>query len=415
MAQESAGMRRVVVIAGENLPFPSGMASTERVKALGRVFQEAGWSVEVAVLRPTEPRERVRNREVSGEWSGLTYWYCSGSSVHASGWLGRRRDEVKGMMKFARRVRRLRQGSESVVVVGYTLSPVFSLPMLMVSRLSGARYLQEVCEWLPATTRERNESPLARLTAQVFCKLVAPASDGVIVISRFIAQRFLDSGVRADRIVRVPALVSSVTDATAVDVPDARLVFAGTGAYREIIEFVLDLCGELKRRGRGFTCDILLGLTREIDGPEIARSLSERGLGEHVQLVGYLTREDYEQTLASAAALLIPLPELDSSRARFPNKMIEYLLTGRPVVSNAIGEVAAYFSDRINAVVCRRFDVLEFADGIEWILDHREDADRCGRQGRELALEHFLPQRYSRELSRLATAGPCAHSEDSRW
>src|SRR5207302_1804391 len=73
---------------------------------------------------------------------------------------------------------------------------------------------------------------------------------------------------------------------------------------------------------------------------------------------------------AGAAVLAIPLFDDVKSTARFPTKLGEYLASGRPVVTNGIGEIPRYLKDGVNAVIVPPGDARVFGQAIAEVLDH---------------------------------------------
>ncbi len=89
-----------------------------------------------------------------------------------------------------------------------------------------------------------------------------------------------------------------------------------------------------------------------------------------------------------ARVLLAPLRDDDRSRARFPSKVADYLLSGRPVVSNTVGEVATYLQDGWSAFLAPPGDERAFADAVKRALDH-PDREEIAERGKQVALEQF--------------------------
>jgi glycosyltransferase involved in cell wall biosynthesis len=112
----------------------------------------------------------------------------------------------------------------------------------------------------------------------------------------------------------------------------------------------------------------------------------------------YISRDELRALYAGAAALLSPLHDDARSRARFPSKLGDYLLSGRPIVSSAVGEVAAYLDNERTAYLAE-CTVASFADRLARALSQPE-SDAVGAAGRALALREFD---YRMQGQRLAT------------
>ena len=110
------------------------------------------------------------------------------------------------------------------------------------------------------------------------------------------------------------------------------------------------------------------------------------GLGDSVHLPGFLPRHELRRLYSKSRALLAPLLDDEESRARFPTKIAEYLLTGRPVISTALGEVANLLSDGQNAFLAKQATPEALATIILRLVRDPSGADRIGQAGREYAL-----------------------------
>ena len=124
------------------------------------------------------------------------------------------------------------------------------------------------------------------------------------------------------------------------------------------------------------------------------------GFGDRVDLVGYLSRPELLDLYARAHALLIPLFDDQRSRARFPTKIGEYLAAARPVVTNAVGEIPLYFTDGVDAVVCRP-TIPSLSDARSRTAVAIPLARRLiGRRGRRVAETRFHYALYGETMAR---------------
>jgi glycosyltransferase involved in cell wall biosynthesis len=126
----------------------------------------------------------------------------------------------------------------------------------------------------------------------------------------------------------------------------------------------------------------------ELVGPGAAR----------LHLLGYLpTEQDVLRLMASADVLVQPGAPTDFNRFRFPAKLHDYLVSGRPVVSFAAG-VDEILTDGEHALLTRTGEPAELAAAITRVLDDVGLAEHLGKHGRAWALEAFSPARAAREL-----------------
>jgi glycosyltransferase involved in cell wall biosynthesis len=120
------------------------------------------------------------------------------------------------------------------------------------------------------------------------------------------------------------------------------------------------------------------------------REITGRG-AERTHFLGFLEDPaDLQALQAEAAVLVQPGAPTDFNRLRLPAKVHDYLLTGRPTISFAVG-FGELLHDREDAVLTQGGDPAELAGAIEWVLADDDRSGALGRRGRERALELFDP------------------------
>jgi glycosyltransferase involved in cell wall biosynthesis len=110
------------------------------------------------------------------------------------------------------------------------------------------------------------------------------------------------------------------------------------------------------------------------DLEELIRSIKwrYRHLGENVVFAGGKPYPELNDYLAAADALVLPMHDSASDRARFPMRVGDYLASGRPVASNAVGEVKRIFRENDCALLSDAEDIPAFAGNIVRLLGDRE-------------------------------------------
>lgn len=83
----------------------------------------------------------------------------------------------------------------------------------------------------------------------------------------------------------------------------------------------------------------------------------DKNLGHFVKFTGYIPEEDVPKYLCASDVLLFPIRDNWLNQARCPGKIYLYLASGRPIVSNPVGEVK------------------EALDGCAWFFDYTSLSD----------------------------------------
>ena len=102
-----------------------------------------------------------------------------------------------------------------------------------------------------------------------------------------------------------------------------------------------------------------------------------------------------------AKALLIPLTDSIQDKARFPQKISEYLASGNPIITTNFGEVPFYFHDQKNALVANEYDINEYAGKFDFIVENPDISMQIGRNGKLTGLKFFDYNSYGVEIKKM--------------
>ncbi len=105
--------------------------------------------------------------------------------------------------------------------------------------------------------------------------------------------------------------------------------------------------------------------------------------------MGFVPYEEFIQILAGTDVFVIPLPQQSlNSRARWPNKIGDYMAAGRPTVVNAIGDVERLIRED-NIGLLAKPDMSDFAEKIILLLKNPDLAQSLGHNARKAAEEKY--------------------------
>src|SRR4029077_7962228 len=141
-------------------------------------------------------------------------------------------------------------------------------------------------------------------------------------------------------------------------------------------------------RLNGYRCRLtIVGLDQS--GPALNYA-TERGLSrEDVVVTSCVDRRTLGGHYKTATALLSPLWDDDRSITRFPNKICEYLASGRPVVSCRIGDLTNFLTDKVNAYLGKPGDERDFAGKMIAVLEDPNRAEQIGAAGQQVCIAHL--------------------------
>lgn len=390
--------RLQVLILGDYLPYPNGMAIVSRARLVARALHDAGVAVRVLNLQPVDRLPRVENTVVRGVHLGIPFEYACGTTVRHESFVVRRLIAAWGWVNGALRLVQLRRQGLLDLVLLWFWTPRPALRLLFFVTL--LRLLR-----VPVV-REVNESPWSqREDATLVERLWSPLAGtaGAMTISESLHDWAIAEYGRHPGacVIDVPILVD-VHEHKPDDYPTGNplVVFAGSPDYRATIEFIFAAMEEVWRKHP----ECRLAVTgASPDDPRADWLWAETRRPEfrnRVDVVGYLDRAELLGLYGRAHALLIPLFDDQRSRARFPTKIGEYLAAARPVVTNAVGEIRLHFADGVDAVVCPPDDPVVFGRAIIELLSDPVRAELIGRRGRKVAEARFHYARHGKRMAR---------------
>lgn len=269
---------------------------------------------------------------------------------------------------------------------------------LIAARLSGKKFFYWCSYPFPEHYLERakRESGLKKLYSWlmgyagwvVLYRLVMPRADHNFVQSDRMLSDLAAIGVPAERMTAVPmgvpkrllefASQAGVGRSMAVD-PN-RVAYLGTLVSVRRLEDLLKAFARVVQ-----TCpQAKLVMVGEGDSPRDRAGLealaAELGIGHAVEFTGFLPIEDAWRIAAGAAVCVSPYPCVRELMSGSPTKLVEYMALGRPVVCNDHPEQKS-ITEQSGAGLCTPWDVAAFAQAIEWMLTHREEAEAMGARG----------------------------------
>lgn len=377
-----------ILIISDSASFPWGMAASNRVRNLAKglvmsnQFVVEYWGLRGAEVEPSGDKIR------KGVCEGIKYFYPGGISVRPTSWWVRRLDDLLGQCFAVINILLAKFTGELSAVIIYSREYYMVLFWCHFLHLLHIPVILEVCEWPLARAVTRKQGIKE---AEKFCFNVVPKMDAVLPISTYIDYEIKKIAARMKK--NVPSfMIPILIDIDPSKFPPKRktdttyLMYSGDVDYLHIALFVVDIMCELKSCG----INIHLKFTgRGENFAKVKQYADQKGILTQIEITGFLEEYELYKLMREALALLAPLPETLQSEARFSTKLGYYLVSGAPVVTNAVGDVSKYLKDGINAFVAKEFDSRQFASKIEQIINDPVQAEQVGRNGQKLALEKF--------------------------
>ena len=371
-----------------------------RCYALG--LRRAGANVSVVPLMVPRPEPgRRQNESAKGQWRGIGYEYVSGSAVGASSFLGRRVQEMRGLLRLGHMIRDAQQfeGLDGLILHGPLVRWIVPISYLC------HRYGVPV-------VHDRSEHPFVQspprrgldvMYRRWYMRHIFRMFDGVIVITRALEDT-LRPWMRADAwLLRIPILVWAEQFECSNGAEPGVVGYVGNLGHQEEIEDLISAASTLTRELPHIRVRIA-GAGTASEERAIEEMARLHGMADQVQMLGAVDVNAIPAMLCSAQVLALPRRAGVFSSAGMPTKLGEYLATGRPVVVTRTGDIPLYLTDGVDAYLADAGDGVAITAALRDALT-ASDARDIGARGRAVAVREFDPETHMRRFLECIESG----------
>ena len=229
---------------------------------------------------------------------------------------------------------------------------------------------------------------------KLFEQIVFIVFDGVIVISDFLKEE-VSKQIKSNKIYKLPPVCDfEYCSGRKSKNFEKYILYCGSVGYKDVIYFVLDAYNEAKVFDSFLLYFVVSGGAKEIE--QIKNRFAEF---PYVRVYSYLPYEQLLTLYNNALGLIIPMRQTLQDKARFPQKITEYLASGRPLISNSWGEISNYFKNRENAVLADGYLVSSYSEILKEIARNEIDLDLIGQRGFETGQKYFSEKAHFKALN----------------
>jgi len=252
--------------------------------------------------------------------------------------------------------------------------------LTMASRIA-ARLGWKVVVFATEALTDKQIDPATR---DDYIRWVASCAAGVWAVSSHLARFWESSGVPEGRLMVWPGVVRKANFGEEASRPDSHsAVYIGNLVHREI-DYLIDIAGSVREIVPDFRLSIF-GDATDARRAEIVAQLEERGLSGAVKVEPPVPPAEVPSVLRHAEVLLLPRAQGEFSTAGFPNKLGEYLASGRPVVVTSVGDIPHYLKDGETALLVAPDDCVAFSEAVVGALRDGEHTRVIGVNGQRIA------------------------------
>jgi glycosyltransferase involved in cell wall biosynthesis len=280
----------------------------------------------------------------------------------------------------------------------------FHDPELMIVGLllkrRGKKVIWDVHEHYPNSILDKYyiAKPLRRVVSKsfdLFERAVVRFFDYVIYTTPFVGQRYQTMKVRSGPIENYPIL--KLSEAFQHE-PQKRIIYLGGMArIRGLVEAVEAFALVAKKHPDWEL--YLVGSSQPASFEQELRDLAKRlGVEGSVKFVAWVPYEEKERLSSQAALGVIPYLPYSNNTSCLPNKLFDYMLVGLPVVASNFPLYQEVVEVQRCGLTVDPTRPEEIARAMEYLIEHPQEAQQMGANGRRAVLERYNWEKESRKL-----------------
>ncbi|MDZ7753990.1 MAG: glycosyltransferase [Gammaproteobacteria bacterium] len=385
--------------------FPDGTATAYRLRMLGRCLVEENVGCYICLIHPsTKGRDETLSSDDQSV-DGITFFFATGRNKRPIQRSARIIEVLKGWFGSVRFLWRLRKRQSIDAILLFTPNFVKVWPIILYGGILRIPLFSEVCEIRSSMVDQHvNVSTILKLGNQVTETLIPLLSRGVIAISRPIRDFYVRKGVKKEDVIIIPALVEtsqfSIESSDKVPPLENSRYFLSSGSLneKEGLSYLLEALSKLRETHEDVSL-VLTGGIKDAEQLTIIGMAKEYDVSNAIVFTGMLTREELAWAYQNAQGLLACRVDSKFAQYGFPNKLVEYLASGTPVILTPIGDIGAYLRDPYDAYFAEARSGESIAVKMMEVLSNPNQARVVGRSGQEVAFSHFERRMHSRTLT----------------
>jgi glycosyltransferase involved in cell wall biosynthesis len=378
--------------------FPFGSAAINKCIAVYESLHEQKVNFLIINNRAVHKKNIPVPIEKSGTVNNLRYTYTSASPYKSDYFFQRRISNLLGRINEFFLLLKLCSSHKVDVMFYYPTNGSFFelIYYRLFSKIFGFPIIAQYVEY--RTSFKSESKPHERVKHYLFDKYFMHFVDGVLPISEYLINHLKKRGYRKPYIKLPPLTDFNQFRMQKQNMEENYFLYVGTAAYLEAIEFITKAF-DLSEQREYFLHLVVNGNSPQMKVVEtLIQNMKKK---DKVRLFSNLKYSHLVQKYIQAKGLLIPLTDTIQDKARFPQKISEYLASGNPIIATNFGEVPYYFYDQKNALVAMNYSEQEFADKLDFVVNHRELAEQIGRMGKETGLKYFDYNSYGPEIKKM--------------
>ena len=286
---------------------------------------------------------------------------------------------IKNIPRIYKILNEKKQGKDNFVILGMTLYPVFII-LALISTRSGYKRTASFHEWHIGC---KQPNLLYKIEAWLKDKTFGFFLDGIFPISHFLQEKA--------KIFNKPQLLLPIMASYNRKICPYQeknsFTFCGHAEYLIRNQILLNAFKKVVEEvPTAQLILVLFGNKKQMDAMfQLIQSLNIK----NIEIKNQIPQEELYRIYDESLGLLIPLdPDSLQDKARFSQKIAEYVGSKRPLITNNVGEISYYFIHQETAEIIS-YDVNGFYKGMKELINNHSLANKIGEKGFEVGKKYF--------------------------
>lgn len=373
-----------IVFICDGFTFPEGEASANRVHSYSKGFIEKGLNVHVICFA------NQYNSPGDGIINGINYYHTFGKRKRNKYFIVRTTQKILKYFRTLSLLRRINKNDKASVIILYTSIFGTHIFSWLLSGIIGTKLIKEISEH--PMKRVFNKGAFLTRIWHLKLRIELKFTDGILCISRFLYGYFSDHGFDNRRLIIIPSTVdparfNSVGQVSPCPFPYIGY-FGGLTFERDNINILVEAFAAISDKFPSMHL-VLGGFSKPDERKKLENLITDLGIERKVELLKYLPREEITMYIKHSDILVMVRGKDLKAKASFPSKLIEYIATGKPVITVDVGEIREYLTDGVNVFIVEAGNSKALAEKIDFVLSGYEKALIVAQNGQQLTATTF--------------------------
>ena len=367
-----------IVIFGDIFSFPEGGAATNRVYTYAKGFTENGIKTHVICFA----NDYVKTGR--GVIDGINYYYPFGQDRRSQYFIVRNWKKILKYFRTYSLIRKINKEDKITAINSWSNSFSTHLFAWFLSKVFGMKMIIECSEH---PLRFYQEGSFRKKNGALKFYLESHLCDGVFCISNYLVDFYRERKISDKKLLLVPSTVDPSRFEKTGEKPFLKpyIGYFGSLTFKRDSVDVLIKAFALFNRCHPEVHLVIGGFGTADQKQKIKELIAQLKVDPNARVLDLLPREEITRYITHADALVMVRAKDLESDASYPSKLTEFLSTGNPVVTVAVGEISSYLSDGVHAFLVEPGEPDKMADKLSYIFNNYSLAKEVGLHGKELA------------------------------